>query len=241
MNEPTHRSFLVVDVEDSGDLNNVELGTIRSTLYRILDAAIPSPEAVAAKEDRGDGGMLVLDLSVLDVLDQIVEKLLDGVRSHNHTVDPLGWLRVRIAVHEGYVHEDENGWLSDALTATFRMNGARLVKDTLKNAARAHGVVVISDAVYQGVVRHSYRAAVTPAGYGSAVISTKEGDVRIWARVPGYPAPPFPGGPAAATEAARSAAGATSVGYDSNTANNMFLGDVKARNIIGRDNHGRAV
>ncbi|WP_280396120.1 hypothetical protein [Nocardia brasiliensis] len=237
MNEPIRRALLVLDVEGSSDLDNVELGLMRATLYRLLDASLPNLEAVAAKEDRGDGGMLVLDLPVLNVLDQIVEDLLDGVRKYNQTVDPSDWLRIRVAVHEGYVHEDEHGWHSDALTATFRMNGDELVKHALKNAARANGVVVISDAVYQSVVRHSYRPTVTPAGYGSAVISPREGDVRIWVRIPGYPTPQFSD---RAVTAERAGCG-ISTGADrpdSNNANNLIIGNVKARMIVGRDNHG---
>lgn len=241
MNEPTHRSFLVLDVEDSGDLGNVELGSMRATLDRVLGAALPHLEAIAANEDRGDGGMLVLDLPVLEVLDQIVERLLDGVRRYNYTVDPSDWLRVRIAVHEGYVHRDERGWHSDALTATFRMNGSDLVKTTLKNAARANGVVVVSNAVFQSVVRHSYRASVTPAGYGSAVISTKEGDTPVWVRVPGYPAPPFPDTAEIRERDAVPDIKGRPNGSESTTANNFFAGNVEAGTIIGRDYFGGIV
>ncbi|MGS2805892.1 hypothetical protein [Nocardia sp. MW-W600-9] len=192
MNEPAHRTFLVVDIENSGDLDNRELEYTRSTLYRILDEAMTRPETVVGKEDRGDGFLLVLDLPVLDVLDHIVEAFHQGVRTRNYAVDPPNWLRVRIATHEGYVHHDDNGWMSDALTATFRLNDSRVVKETLRNAARGHSVIAVSDVVYHGVVRHNYRARVTSDGYRSAVINTKEGDVRVWVRVPGYPEPPLP-------------------------------------------------
>ncbi|MFE7719708.1 hypothetical protein ACFU44_11785 [Nocardia rhizosphaerihabitans] len=237
MNEPAHRTFLVVDVENSGNLGNTELEFTRSTLYRVLDEAITHPEAVVGREDRGDGFLLVLDLSVLDVLDHIVERLLDGVRTHNNAVDPLDWLRVRIAAHEGYVHDDGHGWMSDALTATFRLNDSGVVKATLRNAARAHGVVVVSDAVYQGVVRHNYRTAVTSAGYRSAVIDTKEGDVRVWVRVPGYPEPPLPANVAAPAKARKNET-TLRTGFDSVTANNMIIGDVQAGTVVGRDNIG---
>ncbi|MFI6366756.1 hypothetical protein ACIBG0_28855 [Nocardia sp. NPDC050630] len=238
MTEPTHRSLLVLDVEDSESLSNVQLESMRSTLYRALDEAIPHPEVVVAKEDRGDGAMLVLGIPVLDVLDQIVEALLAGVQKHNNQVGPLDWLRVRIAVHEGYVGKDDNGWSSDALTATFRMNAAPAVKQVLKRAPRTHGVVVVSDVVYQGVVRHSYRATVTPNEYRSTVISMKNGDVRIWVRVPGYPEPPLPESDPA--PAGSKSGGATPQADENNavTANNLILGSVRARTIIGRDNIG---
>ncbi|APE33957.1 hypothetical protein BOX37_08215 [Nocardia mangyaensis] len=241
MNEPMHRTFLVVDVENSSQLGNTELAAMRSTLYRILDEATDRTGTVVADDDRGDGCLLVLSLPVLEVLDQIVESVVVGVRTHNHTVGPLDWMRVRVAVHEGYVHKDGRGWSSDALTATFRLNDAAVVKGTLKNAARAVGVVVISDIVYQGVVRHNYRPTVTSAEYRSVDITTKEGPVRAWLRVPGYPEPPLPAD-TSAPAVAQEANPVRAVGESGSiTANNMIVGDVRARTIIGGDNVGGTV
>ncbi|GAB0107426.1 hypothetical protein JMUB6875_64200 [Nocardia sp. JMUB6875] len=240
MNGPMHRSFLVVDVENSSALDNVELGGMRSTLYRVLDEAIPDPESVVAKEDRGDGVMLILEKPVLDVLDRVVEGLLEGVRRHNTTVDPLDWLRIRIAVHEGYVDRDEHGWRSDALTAAFRLNDAPAVKRTLEHATRASAVVVITDAVYQGVVRHSYRPTVTPTGYDSAVIGTSQGDIQVWVRVPGYPAPPIPNHQAAAAADGHGESRVRADRTGSVSARNLIVGNVQAHNIVGRDVNGGA-
>ncbi|WP_336081104.1 hypothetical protein [Nocardia sp. SSK8] len=237
MNAPTHRSFLVVDVENSSELGNVELAAMRSTLYGILDDALADSVSDVATEDRGDGFLLILEASVLDVLDRLVGKLLDGVHGYNGTVGPLDWLRIRIAAHEGYVHHGPNGWSSDALTATFRMNNAPLVKKTLTNAARAESVVVVSDAVYQGIVRHNYRPTVTASGYRSAEISI-QGDARVWIRVPGYAEPPVP---ARTDEVPPVESGGTKPvpKVDGVTANNMFVGDVQAQMIVGRDNVSR--
>ncbi|WP_278263544.1 hypothetical protein [Nocardia sp. AG03] len=237
MNAPMHRSFLVVDVENSSELGNVELAAMRATLYSVLDDALTGSVAVVAKEDRGDGFLLILEASVLDVLDRLVGQLLEGVHQHNGTVGPLDWLRIRIAAHEGYVHQGPNGWSSDALTATFRMNNSTLVKETLKGASRAEAVVVVSDAVYQGIVRHNYRPTVTATGYCSADIPI-QGDARVWIRVPGYAEPPVPVRTDAAPPAEQT--GRKSMpGVDGVTANNMFVGDVHAQMIIGRDNVSR--
>ncbi|MFI6173303.1 hypothetical protein ACIBCN_41450 [Nocardia sp. NPDC051052] len=240
MNGPAHRSFLVVDVENSSALDNVELVRTDSMLYRLLEESIPNPEAVAAKEDRGDGVMVILDLPALDVLDHVVTGLLEKVRQYNTTVDPLDWLRIRIAVHEGYVDRDKHGWRSDALTATFRLNGTQVVKDALKHAARSQGVVIISDAVYQGVVRHGYRPTVTPAGYDGVVIGTSQGDIQAWVRVPGYPIPSLPGRQAVSTREEHRDRASNAGLPGSVTANNLIVGKVNARTIVGRDIVGGA-
>ncbi|MBF5000273.1 hypothetical protein IRT45_24310 [Nocardia sp. BSTN01] len=238
MNDPKHRSFLVVDVENSSALGNPQLVAMRATLYELLSKAIPNSDVVV-QEDRGDGAMLVLDLPVLDVLDQIVTAFLGGVREHNNTVDLSDWLRVRLAVHEGYVHRDEHGWTGEALTATFRLNNSKLVKQTLARAARAHGVVVVSDYVYQGVVRHEYRDTVTSAGFRDAMISTGDAEVRAWVRVPGYPEPPLSDHTAdsPATIEAGAATVAPIAGQGGINANNVLTGNIRADMIVGGNNN----
>ncbi|WP_181700003.1 hypothetical protein [Nocardia sp. GTS18] len=237
MNRPVHRAFVVVDVENSSRLSNPEITAMRSNLYRILDEVTDRAGSVVANDDRGDGCLLVLDLPVLDVLDQVVESVLSGVRTHNNTVGPLEWIRVRIAVHEGYVNRDDRGWSSDALTATFRLNETSVVKGTLKSASRAVGVVVVSDVVYQGVVRHNYLPKVTADEYRAADIGTSEGEIRAWLRVPGYPEPPLPTA-AAEHSRAKTEQAVPADEFGSINANNMFVGDVQARTIIGRDYRG---
>ncbi|MGW2661498.1 hypothetical protein ACWCW7_11090 [Nocardia tengchongensis] len=191
MPEPTLRSLLVVDVENSESLTNVQTEAMRAVLYSVIGDALPNAEALVDREDRGDGAMLILGLPALDVLDQVVGAMLAGIRAHNCAAGPMNWLRLRIAVHEGYVGRDDNGWSSDALTATFRMNSEGAVKQALVRASRADAVVVVSNSVYTSVIRHSYRETVTPHEYGSVTMPSTSGDQLIWVRVPGYPEPPL--------------------------------------------------
>ncbi|MFE3053929.1 hypothetical protein [Nocardia sp. NPDC059239] len=241
MTEPKHRSFVVVDVENSRGRHNRELEAMRAALYRIVDETISYPETVVAKEDRGDGFLVILDLPVLDVLDHFAGGFLAGVRQYNFAVDPPDWLRVRIAVHEGYVNQDEHGWSSDALNATFGLNDSPMVKKTLELAARATGVIVVSDVVYQGVVRHNYRPTVTSTEYRSTMIGTKDGDVRIWVRVPGYSQPPFPDSSSEGAGAPGKKAAARVDGLDAVTANTVVMGDLQSDTFVGRDYYGGSV
>ncbi|WP_280415068.1 hypothetical protein [Nocardia carnea] len=241
MSEPTHRSILVVDIENSESLTNVQVEAARSALYRIIDRAIQGAESMVAQEDRGDGAMLVLQVPVLDVLDRVVGAMLTGVREHNGAAGPLNWLRVRIAVHEGYVGRDANGWSSDAVTATFRMNSAQPVKYALERAPRADAVVVVSDSVFSGLVRHGYRDSVTPDEYGSVTMSSKSGDRRIWVRVPGYPEPPLPPSePSEPTPSDRRADASDTARprWEANTirAENFIGGNAVVDTQVGRDN-----
>ncbi|MEV4125789.1 hypothetical protein [Nocardia sp. NPDC049707] len=246
MPEPTHRSFVVVDAENSESLTNVQGEAMRATLYRIIDGALPHPEALVAQEDRGDGAMLILGIPVLDVLDRVVGAMLTGVREHNSAAGPMNWLRVRIAVHEGYVGRDDKGWSSDALTATFRMNSEEVVKKALERAPRADAVVVVSDPVFGGLVRHSYRDTVTPDEYGSVTMHSKTGDQRIWVRIPGYPQPPLPQSdsvPAGSAKASTNGPGTPGAGPNDATIHtkNFIGGNAVIGTQVGGDNiNGRS-
>ncbi|PPJ23690.1 hypothetical protein C5E45_27570 [Nocardia nova] len=245
MPEPTHRSFLIVDVENSESLTNVQGEAMRATLYQIIENAVPNTEDIVAQEDRGDGAMLILGIPVLDVLDRVVGSMLTGLRRHNSTAGPMNWLRVRIAAHEGYVGKDEKGWSSDALTATFRMNSEKAVKHALERSPRADAVVVVSDQVFAGLVRHSYRATVTPDEYVSVTMHSKP-DQRMWVRVPGYPKPPLPESdstPAGTTRASTNRLFPTGSGPDSAAihAKNFIGGDAIIGTQVGGDNiNGRS-
>ncbi|SER23070.1 hypothetical protein SAMN05216188_10963 [Lentzea xinjiangensis] len=192
MSEPVTRTFLVVDVEKSSDRGNEELALLRRQLYSMLNKAMSAAELMggkAAVEDRGDGFLVVADASVLDVLVSLTDTLVDELTRYNATVVPTDWLRLRIAVHSGLVHRDFRGWSGEELTRTFRICDAPEAKLTLEAAQRGQAVVIVSDHVYETVVKHRYR--------GLPRDSFRE--IRsgfAWARVPGYSSPPVPQPPA---------------------------------------------
>jgi len=60
-------------------------------------------------------------------------------------------LRVRVALHAGNVHDDNNGYFGEALDAAFRLLDAPRVKAELKTAPGPLLLVVSSD-IYTAVV-----------------------------------------------------------------------------------------
>lgn len=187
---PVSRAFLVVDVENSSNRVNTEQTRLRADLYAALEEALAAAQLTGdrcAVEDRGDGVMVVADAEVLDVLDPVVEVLVDALARRNALVTPPEWMRLRIAVHHGFVHRDPHGWTGDDLTTTFRIVNSDEVKAVLVAADRAQAVVVVSDAVHRGVVRQCYRG-LDPGSYREL----NDGQRKAWVRVPGYATPPEP-------------------------------------------------
>jgi class 3 adenylate cyclase len=68
---------------------------------------------------------------------------------------PHRQLRVRVVVHAGEVHYDDNGSFGEALDIAFRLLDAPGAKKALR-AADAPLTLVISDEIYRTIVRHGY-------------------------------------------------------------------------------------
>lgn len=187
MNEPVTRTFLVVDVEKSSDRENEELPVLRRALYSMLHKAMENAGLLEGKcvlEDRGDGVLLIADAGVLEVT-PMAQTLVDELARYNATVESEAWLRLRIAVHCGFVHRDARGWSSEELTRTFRVCDLPEAKASLGAAHRAQAIVLVSEHVYATVVKH---------GYGK-LPREKFGELKsgvAWAWVPGYTSPPVP-------------------------------------------------
>lgn len=188
MNEPVTRTFLVVDIEKSSDRENEELPILRRQLYKMLHEGMKAADLLDGKtvtEDRGDGVLVIADASVIKVLSSLTQTLVDELKKYNATVDPLAWLRLRVAVHCGLVHHDPRGWSSEELTRTFRICDLPESKALLGAAQRAQAVVIVSEHVFDTVVKHGY-SKLPRDSFGEL----KSGVARAW--VPGYQTPPVP-------------------------------------------------
>jgi hypothetical protein len=224
------RSVVVLDVESSSERSNPEIGKLRSAMYRVLNEAVQRAGLAGDDvdidiEDRGDGALIVVDAGPLVVLDPFAEHLIAVLQEENAAVEAVSWLRLRVALHSGPVHRDAHGLSGDTINETFAICDAPAVKATLRRAARAQLVLVVSDLLYKQVVRHRY-GSINPAAYGKVDVP-RTGEP-AWVRVPGYPAAPVdegePGQPAPPSLPRENG---TSIG-------NVILGDVGG-SVAGRD------
>ncbi len=95
-----------------------------------------------------------------------------------------------MALHQGLVQPDARGWSGDAVNTTFRLVNADPLRQVLTEAISARMVFVVSDEIYQNVVRHGHRT-IDPAAYLPMTFRAKHDRViKAWVMVPGYPAPP---------------------------------------------------
>ncbi|SDY15256.1 hypothetical protein SAMN05421504_104681 [Amycolatopsis xylanica] len=160
--EPRYRSILGADIEHSTGHLNTDKGVLRQVMYDLFDEALDG--AGITKEhrdkplDRGDGFFALIHATdevpktlMLNSVIPTVNRLLTdhGLRHPEHR------FKLRIAVHAGEVHRDDNGWFGEAIDLTHRLLNAMELKRTLRRTD-ASLVLVASDDIYQGVIRHGY-------------------------------------------------------------------------------------
>ena len=162
---PVHRSILAVDLEGSTNRTNPERGECRRILYSLLDQALHEARInsrhLEPLIDRGDGVLVLIrphdevpKTVLIGVLIPALTALLD---EHNTAVaQPALRLRLRVVIHCGEVHDDGKGFYGEDLDVAFRLLDAPKVKRALREAPASPLVLVVSEEIFAGIVRHRY-------------------------------------------------------------------------------------
>ncbi|HWM03385.1 MAG TPA: hypothetical protein VNP92_13715 [Actinophytocola sp.] len=185
---PLYRSIVVLDVTGFGRLPNRTQLLVREVLNTAVRAAFRGSGvrwSWLAVEDRGDGAIILVPATVskVDLLDPVIPNLAAMIRRHNAAAEPGLRIRLRISVHAGEVHRDANGWVGSDLNVACRLVSSAAVCRYLLRRPAVDVLVVVSDAIYHGVVRHGYRR-ISPATYDAVHVTIKELSTRAWVHVP---------------------------------------------------------
>jgi signal transduction histidine kinase len=188
--EPEHRGILAVDIQGFGrlDRSNPTRARMRAGLHRILGNAMTAagidPEHIAQTE-YGDGVVVLLDpqVSKARLLHPLLPRLVSGLARYNRTAPNTAQLRLRVVVHAGELLRDDHGITGEDLILAFRLLDADVVRAHLTQAG-TDLVLVVSDVIYQGIVKHGY-GGMDPARFQPVWISAKETSSRAWLHIPG--------------------------------------------------------
>jgi hypothetical protein len=162
---PVHRSIVAVDVEGSTKRLNPAKGKLRCILYDLLDRAFRAagigPRHLEELADRGDGVLILIrphdDVPKTVLFNRLIPVLTTLLAEHNAAVaEPELRMRLRAVVHAGEVHDDGWGFYGDDIDVAFRLLEAPTVKRVLRDAPEAPLVLVVSEEIWSGVVRHGY-------------------------------------------------------------------------------------
>lgn len=162
---PVHRSIVAVDVEGSTKRTNPERGEVRRILYALLDQALDetgiNPRHLEPMIDRGDGVLILIrphdDVPKTVLIGVLIPGLTALLDEHNTTVaDPALKLRLRAVLHAGEVHDDGRGFYGEDLDLAFRLLDAPKAKRALRDTPAAPVMLVVSEEIFRGIVRHRY-------------------------------------------------------------------------------------
>ena len=187
-------SLFVCDIASFGHpaRRDLEQHKVRAALYGGLSRSFDGegiPLRSCHHEDRGDGVLVVVpptaDTTVL--LTSLVDRFRAAVREHNEVSSEAAQMRLRVAVHIGFVRPDAEGVVGSAVNLAFRLLNAEQLRQVLQWSG-ADLALIASDRVYDDVIRHGL-GLVNPSEYQRVIAQVKETTTPAWIRVPGMPAP----------------------------------------------------
>lgn len=194
---PVHRTIVIVDVEGFGDRRrtNPRQLAIRAGLYESLGAAFDAagvPWEACEHEDRGDGVFVLVPPEVpkARIAERLPPALVGALVAHNAAHPGRERIRLRVALHAGEVHRDDNGVTSAAVNLAFRLLDAPALK---RSPAASPGVpaLIASSWFFEDVVRHS--DVLDARTFRPVRVAVKETTTEAWIARPDHPYPPDPG------------------------------------------------
>ena len=194
LNAPVNCGIIDFDVSGSGRKDEQLLLKMRADLRDMLTEVLKHIGVAfddLPYENLGDGFRLILppSISLTKVLRHIIQELDYQLRSHRKAASDLAQLRLRMAVHQGNVYRDAGGLGGAALKDVARLLNAAPVKAALVAQPDANLVLVVSEDVYNDVIRHGW--GPNRDAFQKVRITEKElkqQNVAAWIYIPDSPA-----------------------------------------------------
>ncbi|WP_305784134.1 hypothetical protein [Symbioplanes lichenis] len=212
--DPTRRIIVSVDMESYSRRDNMLQYRAQQSFRDIMSQAsdeLGLDRSNWTIQQAGDGELATLPpgTSERHLISQLPTTLDRLLRQHNHGLEQQAQVRLRVAVHEGLVHLDgANGFPGEAVVTVSRLIDSPQLKAALKRFPSAGVAMIVSDRIYQDVVRQ-YRE-LRPERYQqvTAALPDKGFEQTAWIHVPDEDAsgaqdspgpgpattPPVPGG-----------------------------------------------
>ncbi|MFD7546295.1 hypothetical protein [Streptomyces sp. NPDC059816] len=197
--EATRRLCLAADIEQYSRFDTPDQWAAQAELARVLRVAADRSGLDHSKwstQPQGDLEFAVLPPGTSEqlVLGEYVTYVAAELGSYNATRPPTGRIRLRLAIDTGVATTAALGFSGPAPVAVARYLNAPEVKQTLAAAVSESLAVVVSDRLYQDVVR-SRSHGLAPEQYRRIHVQQKGFAGYGWLRLPGMdPQESWPGG-----------------------------------------------
>jgi hypothetical protein len=183
-------SIVLVDVAHSARAGVQWQRRMRNDLYNLMDNVVRyrglNLESLPFN-DIGDAIRLVVPLDRIQptqVVDLFILGLAAGLRDHRRCASESARIRLRVAFDLGLLERHKHGWAGDSLVRTARLIEGAPVRDALAADRRLDIAAVVSDQMYESVIRHGY-GHISPSCFRPVQICHKEFDARAWLLTPG--------------------------------------------------------
>ena len=176
-------------------LKSAETLGIAPVSTAVIDLAAGHLQSLDELPDRHLGAVKPAHITPVLLLDPFIPNLATALRTHRKTAAPAARLRLRVAVHMGLLHHD-GGWAGEPLVHCARLLDSAPLRRVLDTADNADMAVIVSQEVYDTVVRHGY--GLDPDACHRATVQEKETTTTAWVHVPGRgtcPSLPVAGSP----------------------------------------------
>ncbi|MEU0937073.1 hypothetical protein [Embleya sp. NPDC005971] len=179
---------LATDVEQYSRLDTPQQECAQADLLAILDRAAARAgidRSRWVRQAQGDQEFAVLppDTHESVIVGDFVRHLAGCLAERNANVPTRDRLRLRMAVHVGVARPAALGHAGQTPIAVARLLDAPVLKRVLARTLTTDLVVIVSDSLYQDVVRLRERG-LDPAQYTRIPVRAKEYDGHGWVHVP---------------------------------------------------------
>jgi predicted nucleic acid-binding protein len=195
-NEPVYRGILGVDIErfSREEWTDPIRARLRGRLHRLMDDALTNARidpSLTVRSDTGDGTWLLVGagVSTARLLHPLAASLASGLAGDNQDAPVAERMRFRVVVHAGELLEDPHGHTGASFNHAARLLDAEASRRVLASSPDATMVLLVSDEVYQGVVRHGYEG-IDPTTWQPVHIHAKQTSTRAWVHLPGLAVQP---------------------------------------------------
>ena len=193
-----HRSIFLVDIADSSsrrdDVKRLHRAALRELVLGAIDDAGVAPGQYDPPTDTGDGLRVLFQPEVGKnrLAGPMIAALCARLARFNATAATAARMRLRFVLSSGELRRDEYDYFGNALNEACWLLDSQVLRDCLEDS-RADAVLMVSNSMYENVIRHGY-GDIDPAGYRPHTVPLKTGEVLTWvswdaAVRPGTPRP----------------------------------------------------
>jgi|HubBroStandDraft_1064217.scaffolds.fasta_scaffold104981_2 hypothetical protein len=183
-----HRSILIVDIEDSDSRPDNIKALHRAEVRQIVMGSIAdtgiTPDRYDWPADTGDGLRVLLAPAVPKnrLAGPLISALTKRLVSCNATAPDGAHMRLRAVLSAGELRKDSYDYFGSPLNEAYWLLNSDELRTCLSKTT-APMALIVSDIIYDGVVRHGY-PQIDPGMFEMRVVKHKKRDVRVWVCFP---------------------------------------------------------